>query len=1055
MERTWTSFFTEPCAHARVTRDELVCSTSLLTFAQTLPLQPRIPHRKHHCNPLKCIHIKVKLLPKRRFAYIGFLREGDAKSATRYLDQTYLDTSQIGVTAALAYGDAALPRPWSKFSVGSSANAEAEAQVQRGRPKMVTSAVEAGRRAQQLMEQSKAMEGNAAVTRMEKEKALLKKAYGAKIGETDDSELQEFLNAHSSKRSRAWGNDAAVNRTDPKPKQPHTAEAEKKPKVTAKFAAVEGKMYGSRGMPMVRSHVTFEDSDASEDEYQTIAGNAAGAANDEGDRKEEDEQTVAKDAAVSDLDYLKSKMKSGGAADDDSDSSDSSDSSGDDRSNASDGGGSDSGRLAATSKSKRKRKKSGKGSLEKETAEDVPAVQPFSFGADGEDAEDGAGAAASAEGDQVKDTIAERAKRGIVTIRMRGLPFTATDDDVLKFFAPMVPLDIRLTENREGKPSGRCFVDFPLKEQPAALAYNRDHMGERYIEVTPDEDDDRPEPAPVVVKPPRKFPMMDPSENTIAENGRIFVRNLAYACTEDDLRELMEKFGPVSEIFIPIDTQTKKSKAIAFVTFLMPEHAVNAYERLDGQTFQGRLIHILPAKDKRQDDGLADDQGEVDNYKKKRAAKKREEAQHSFNWNSLFMRADTVADSMAATFGVEKGELLDPTSKGSLAVRMALGETHIVADNKDFLSEQGVQLSAFDTRVKKRSKTVILVKNTPHTATEDDYRATFSKHGTVGRVVVPPSKTMALVEMLEPAEARKAFKGLAYRMFKQVPLFLEWAPDGAFSSTTTTTTAAGAAKRAKEVPASAKGGKTAANDDDDDAANEDADEESTLAASAAGTTTLFVKNVNFNTTDQMLLAHFEREVPVRNARIATKRNPKTNGKLSMGFGFVEFGSKEDAMKAMKLLQHSELDDHKIQLKVSSRGAGNDSKERVGKEIKAGGSKLLIRNLAFEADKKEVRELCSAFGQIKSLRMPKKFDGAHRGFAFVDFVSKKEAKNAFEALSVSTHLYGRRLVIEWASDDSSVEAMQRKTKQAFDGNPRFSGNKRIKFDDISKKGGNFM
>lgn len=94
------------------------------------------------------------------------------------------------------------------------------------------------------MEQSKAMEGNAAVTRMEKEKALLKKAYGAKIGETDDSELQEFLNAHSSKRSRAWGNDAAVNRTDPKPKQPHTAEAEKKPKVTAKFAAVEGKMYG-------------------------------------------------------------------------------------------------------------------------------------------------------------------------------------------------------------------------------------------------------------------------------------------------------------------------------------------------------------------------------------------------------------------------------------------------------------------------------------------------------------------------------------------------------------------------------------------------------------------------------------------------------------------------------------------------------------------------------------------------------------------------------------------------------------------------------------------
>lgn len=825
---------------------------------------------------------------------------------------------------------------------------------------------------------------------------------------------------------------------------------------------------------MVRSHVTFDDSDASDEEYQVIGSKNEGAGDAaEGapkDRDDAEEASVAKDAAVSDLDYLRSKMKSGGGddgdADSDSDDSGDSDSDSDDDSDDSDDDSSDSSAdeaasgTATAAVAKRKRKKSGKGPLKKDDEEDAAAAaaaaQPFSF-VDAD--EDGDGAGAAAEGEEKKNTIADRAKRGIVTIRMRGLPFSATEEDVLKFFKPMVPLDIRLTENREGKPSGRCFVDFPLQEQGKALAYNRDHMGERYIEVTPDEDDDREEPAPVVIKPPRKFPMMDPSENTIAENGRIFVRNLAYACTEDDLRELMEKFGPVSEIFIPIDTQTKKSKAIAFVTFLMPEHAVNAYEQLDGQTFQGRLIHILPAKDKRQDDGLADDQGETDNYKKKRAAKKRAEAGHSFNWNSLFMRADTVADSMAATFGVEKGEILDPTTAGSLAVRMALGETHIVADNKEFLSDQGVQLSAFDTRVKKRSKTVILVKNTPHTATEDDFRATFSKHGTVGRVVVPPSKTMALVEMLEPAEARKAFRGLAYRMFKQVPLFLEWAPDGAFSAATTTTTAAAAAaekkRPAKEVPA-AKGGKAVGGSGDDDAdAGEDENEESTLAAGSSGTTTLFVKNVNFNTTDEILLQHFEREVPVRSARIATKPNPKTNGKLSMGFGFVEFASKEDAMKAMKELQNSELDDHKIQLKVSSRGSNATGREREGKVVKVGGTKLLIRNLAFEADKKEVRELCSAFGQIKSLRMPKKFDGAHRGFAFVDFVSKKEAKNAFEALSISTHLYGRRLVIEWASDDNSVEAMQRKTKQAFDGNPRFSGNKRIKFDDINRKGGDFM
>jgi RNA recognition motif-containing protein len=46
-------------------------------------------------------------------------------------------------------------------------------------------------------------------------------------------------------------------------------------------------------------------------------------------------------------------------------------------------------------------------------------------------------------------------------------------------------------------------------------------------------------------------------------------------------------------------------------------------------------------------------------------------------------------------------------------------------------------------------------------------------------------------------------------------------------------------------------------------------------------------------------------------------------------------------------------------------------------------------------------------QIKSLRLPKKF-GNHRGFAFVEYVTKQEAANALQALS-STHLYGRHLV----------------------------------------------
>ena len=95
------------------------------------------------------------------------------------------------------------------------------------------------------------------------------------------------------------------------------------------------------------------------------------------------------------------------------------------------------------------------------------------------------------------------------------------------------------------------------------------------------------------------------------------------------------------------------------------------------------------------------------------------------------------------------------------------------------------------------------------------------------------------------------------------------------------------------------------------------------------------------------------------------------------------------------------------------------------------SKLLVRNLAFEATKRDVRQLFTAFGQIKSVRMPTKADGSHRGFAFVDFLTKQEARNAFEATSGSTHLYGRRLVVEWANEDENVDELREKTARKFE------------------------
>ncbi|KAG0497587.1 hypothetical protein HPP92_002278 [Vanilla planifolia] len=89
-------------------------------------------------------------------------------------------------------------------------------------------------------------------------------------------------------------------------------------------------------------------------------------------------------------------------------------------------------------------------------------------------------------------------------------------------------------------------------------------------------------------------------------------------------------------------------------------------------------------------------------------------------------------------------------------------------------------------------------------------------------------------------------------------------------------------------------------------------------------------------------------------------------------------------------------------------------------------------------------------KIKSLRLPMKL-GGHRGFAFVEYVTKQEAQNALQALS-STHLYGRHLVLERAKAGESLEELRARTAAQFvDEHNRFRklSNKRKNFNILDE------
>jgi multiple RNA-binding domain-containing protein 1 len=374
--------------------------------------------------------------------------------------------------------------------------------------------------------------------------------------------------------------------------------------------------------------------------------------------------------------------------------------------------------------------------------------------------------------------------------------------------------------------------------------------------------------------------------------------------------------------------------------------------------------------------------------------------------------------SISDRLGVSKSDLLDPTSTDT-AVKQAHAETHVIQETKAYFSSNNIDLNAF--KKGDRGDTAILVKNFPYGTKVDELKNLFDEFGQIKRLLMPPAGTIAIVEFGQAPQARAAFATLAYRRFKNSVLFLEKAPKDLFIE------ASNDAKIAEgiNVESQAKEPKLSVSD------LLQADN-----AEVVDTTTLFVRNLNFATTAARLTEVFKPLDGLLSAKVKTKPDPKNPGQtLSMGFGFLEFHTKEQAQAAQAAMNGYDLDGHRLLIKASHKlvdAAREQRREDRAKKLAGRKTKIIIKNLPFEATKKDVRSLFSAYGQLRSVRVPKKFDSSARGFAFADFVTAREAENAMEALR-DTHLLGRRLVLEFAAGDpldaeEEIEEMQKKVRK---------------------------
>ncbi len=79
-------------------------------------------------------------------------------------------------------------------------------------------------------------------------------------------------------------------------------------------------------------------------------------------------------------------------------------------------------------------------------------------------------------------------------------------------------------------------------------------------------------------------------------SNKLFVGNLSYNVTENDLQDLFGQHGTVTEVNLMLDRMSGRSRGFAFVTMSSKEEAEAATNALNGQPLQGRNLTVNEAR---------------------------------------------------------------------------------------------------------------------------------------------------------------------------------------------------------------------------------------------------------------------------------------------------------------------------------------------------------------------------------------------------------------------------------------------------------------------------
>src|SRR5436309_3328120 len=93
--------------------------------------------------------------------------------------------------------------------------------------------------------------------------------------------------------------------------------------------------------------------------------------------------------------------------------------------------------------------------------------------------------------------------------------------------------------------------------------------------------------------------------------SKLYVGNLSYSTTEDDLRQLFSQAGQIKEVIVITDRETRRSKGFGFVEMMTQAEAEKAISMFNNADMQGRrmMVNIARPREERSGGGMGGGMG--------------------------------------------------------------------------------------------------------------------------------------------------------------------------------------------------------------------------------------------------------------------------------------------------------------------------------------------------------------------------------------------------------------------------------------------------------------